>query len=247
MIAVFVKNKKFFIISDIHGKYDMFEKMLGHWNKDTEQLIILGDLIDRGEDSLKVVKKAMTLKDNYGAIILMGNHEDMFLSWLREPHSCYGEHIATLRAFNESEVSIHRLLPEKLARLTIENNPKSISFLKGLPDYVEADNYIFVHAGVDLSLDDWKDTYPVDFKWIREPFLSKENKTGKRVVFGHTPTPFLNEDKSNNVWVSSDKTKIGIDGGAVFKGVLHGLRIDDNEVSAVSITAEGDTIISDIV
>ena len=48
--------------------------------------------------------------------------------------------------------------------------------------------------GVDLRLDDWHDTEPKDFYWIREPFHKGVNNTGKTIIFGHTPLRGLNED-----------------------------------------------------
>ncbi|WP_410471122.1 signal peptidase II, partial [Enterococcus faecium] len=38
------------------------------------------------------------------------------------------------------------------------------------PLYYEWENYLFVHAGVDLTKKDWRKTSLRDFIWIREPF-----------------------------------------------------------------------------
>ncbi|GAK02244.1 serine/threonine protein phosphatase [Geomicrobium sp. JCM 19037] len=64
-----------FIIGDIHGNYDELLQLLTHWDPATETLIFLGDYIDRGPDSLQVVRHVMQLVKE-GAIALKGNHEE---------------------------------------------------------------------------------------------------------------------------------------------------------------------------
>jgi serine/threonine protein phosphatase 1 len=70
-----------------------------------------------------------------------------------------------------------------------------------------------------------KETSEFDFLWIREPFHEGKNRTGKTIVFGHTITPMLYGDmQTTSLWESDGK--IGIDGGAVFGGSLHGVVFD---------------------
>ncbi len=70
--------KRTLVISDIHGELTLFEELLqtAGYNPDQDQLILLGDYIDRGPDSKRVLEKVMELKDG-GAVVLKGNHEDM--------------------------------------------------------------------------------------------------------------------------------------------------------------------------
>ncbi|WP_223837441.1 metallophosphoesterase [Bacillus swezeyi] len=60
-----MKHNITFVLSDIHGEYEKFEELMKHWNSETMNLAILGDMIDRGENSLKVVQKIMQLKKKY--------------------------------------------------------------------------------------------------------------------------------------------------------------------------------------
>lgn len=41
----------FFAIGDIHGKFGLLQDLLKKWNSSSQQLVFIGDLIDRGEDS----------------------------------------------------------------------------------------------------------------------------------------------------------------------------------------------------
>ena len=53
---------------------------------------------------------------------------------------------------------------------------------------METDKYIFVHAGIELDLDDWQRYFRLSKSLIRAPFQEGDNRTGKTIVFGHTPT-----------------------------------------------------------
>ena len=80
-------------MSDIHGCLAEFEERLvqleglGFFAEGcTDQLVLLGDYIDRGPHSLGVVREAMRLeRECPGRVFaLAGNHEDEFLRWLGE-------------------------------------------------------------------------------------------------------------------------------------------------------------------
>ena len=45
----------YFVIGDVHGKAKMLKELLKKWDGES-QLIFLGDLIDRGEDSRAVLE-----------------------------------------------------------------------------------------------------------------------------------------------------------------------------------------------
>lgn len=230
---------KYFVVGDVHGCYDSLVALLEHWNPKTEQLILLGDLVDRGRKSLDVLHLAMRLKEEHGAIILGGNHEDLFLDWLNEPedegfyYDLGGRE--TIDSFFENNLTFQRS-PEQLAKLIKEGFPDVVAFLKERPSFYETSHYIFVHAGIDFNFSDWKNASDSTFKWIRERFIYGKNETGKTIIFGHTPTHLLNQDKSDGVWISPCGTKIGIDGGCVFGGKLHGISIHNDERHMYSVS-----------
>ena len=69
-----------YCISDIHGEYDRYIKMLETINfTDDDFLYILGDAIDRGPDSIAVITDIMSRKN---VQMLLGNHEQMCLDTL---------------------------------------------------------------------------------------------------------------------------------------------------------------------
>lgn len=179
----------YFVIGDVHGCFEMLQWLLTDWNPDTEQLIFLGDLIDRGERSREVVQLAMKLNQDYGAIIIGGNHESMLLEWLDAPsaHANFYYMVGgkqTLASFYDQEI-VDTFFPEKLAEQFKREYAEEIQFLRSLPDYVEQKNYLFVHAGVNLDINDWKNSGSQLFRTIREPFHHGVNKTGKTIIFGY--------------------------------------------------------------
>ena len=67
--------EKLFIIGDVHGCFHTLEKLLESWDSSTEQLIFIGDLIDRGNFTPQTVQLVKQLVKNEDAVCLMGNHE----------------------------------------------------------------------------------------------------------------------------------------------------------------------------
>lgn len=180
----------YYVIGDVHGKAGMLEDLLKTWDGQT-QLLFLGDLIDRGEDSHRVLEMVKDLVDNQGAICLSGNHEYMFLTWLDDPEESYDHYRR-----NGGDTTINSILGRPLdapvdgvedAKRVAAEAADLVEFIRQMPFVVETDKYIFVHAGIDLTLDDWHETTDYKKVWLRKPFHGAENHTGKTIVFGHTP------------------------------------------------------------
>ena len=228
-----MQKDKVFVISDIHGELKMMEEILENWEEEKEQLIILGDLADRGPNSKGTIELAYHLVTQKGAILIKGNHDDMLEKYLEQPaehqlHYYMNGGEATLRSLLGDKLLIDN--PERNAKLVKKNYPWLLPFLKSFIYFYEWEDYLFVHAGVDLTLKSWKDSTKRDFIWIREGFFDQKNTTNKRIIFGHTVTSKLHDDSSNfNIWESRDGL-IGIDGGAVYGGKLNALRLSEEGI-----------------
>ena len=62
-----------YICSDIHGQYDLYKAMLQAIDfSESDQLFILGDMIDRGPDGLQILQDAASRPN---VTCLIGNHE----------------------------------------------------------------------------------------------------------------------------------------------------------------------------
>src|SRR5271157_51566 len=100
------------LIGDIHGCLDEFEELLRtiSYSKNSDRVILLGDLIDRGPDSVGVVRKAREMDLE----CVMGNHDYKFLKWWKNVGSSndvYGKH-PHYTEFSDADVNyIGRMLP----------------------------------------------------------------------------------------------------------------------------------------
>ena len=74
-----------YVISDIHGELALFQKLLEDFDPVNHQLVLIGDLIDRGPKSKECVLLGKELVEKYDAIYLRGNHEEYFLQFLVAP------------------------------------------------------------------------------------------------------------------------------------------------------------------
>lgn len=263
-----------FVVGDIHGELDKLKKLLTQWNSDKQRLVFLGDYIDRGKDSCGVIQFVSKLCKEFGAVAIGGNHEDMFLQWLDHPEDKWfqkwmedpsilnyeeeaGMSESIMYYSNGGDCTIdsfyvescaYRYLPSRHAAYIKSNFAEEVKFLRSLPHYFEwKDQYVCVHAGVNLAYADWRKTSDTDFRWIRTPFHFMRNETGRIFIFGHNPTRFLHPNKSDDVWISPCRTKIGIDGGAVFGGLLHGVIVGDERLVVHSVEQTGELLCKEIV
>src|SRR4051812_25086429 len=73
-------NGRLIAIGDIHGCHVEFAELLDQLDlKSDDRLILLGDLVNRGPDSLRV----LDLARSHHAISLLGNHELRLLKYYR--------------------------------------------------------------------------------------------------------------------------------------------------------------------
>lgn len=210
---------KTIVIGDTHGCYNELKELFndlvskGEYNKDTDRLIFLGDYIDRGKDSRLVIKFIRDLqKKNDNVIALMGNHEDMLLNYYKGIDEAWTWNgcdttLDSYRGFNKQFKD-------------------DMLWMKNLPLYYEDEYFVYVHAGIDVNKPMKKQDRHT-LLWTREEFIYNEKEYHKQVVFGHTPTLFLNE-LSKPVYTIAGN--VDIDTGCVYGGALSALIIEDDEV-----------------
>ena len=144
---------------------------------------MLGDYVDRGPSSKQVFDFIFQLKEEgYQVRCLIGNHEEVFLECIKGPGRLpdwlhYGGRM-TLDSFI---VSAPGDIPTKY-----------VEFMEGLEYYIEVDNYILVHAGLNFgSSEPLKDKYGMTWSRDWEANADLDWLNGRRVIYGHTPIPKL--------------------------------------------------------
>ncbi|MCD6435042.1 MAG: serine/threonine protein phosphatase [Clostridiales bacterium] len=207
---------KKFIIGDTHGCYSEFKELLDSLPIDfkKDQLIMLGDYIDRGPESYEIIQFIKSLREQYGPehiILLRGNHEQMAIdSFENGSNQWFNGYNATLKSFSKNNYSLSQ----------------AVEFFSTLPLFHEDDDFIYVHGGIrpgtsmNLQLKE-------DLLWIREDFIYSSKPLLKTVIFGHTPTMHIN-NSTNPVFLNH---KIAIDTGCVFGYALTALEIIDGKIS----------------
>lgn len=227
-----VSVRQAFVVGDVHGMIDHLDRLLKHWRPEEQQLIFVGDYIDRGPNSKAVLERVRELQASHRAICLRGNHEEMLRETLIAPDIYYARYASNGGTTTMSELlgySVEGMEPMTVVNALKEAHPWLEDWLNRLPFYTQFGQFVVVHAGVNLTLNDWLQTSLRDFVWIRDPFYTEINRTGRTFIFGHTPVMSLHGDlNQKSVWHFNGK--YGIDGGAVYGGVLHGLVIDATEV-----------------
>lgn len=221
-----------FCISDIHGCYEEFLALLEHWQRERELLVLVGDYIDRGPQSKEVVAYIQQLQRTYGeqVVVLQGNHDAMLLEFIAEPVGS----LANRFLRNGGEQTLASFIGEPLQMMTAVEQAQymmthfadTLDYLAHLPMMYEWGAVLFTHAGFDVTKPLAEQTSH-DLLWQRQHYI-QENTTGRRNVFGHTPTFRIRQQHVHDIWLSEDGQYIGIDGGCVFDGQLNALRICKN-------------------
>lgn len=227
--------KKLFVIGDVHGEFDLLEALLKHWDKESQQLVFLGDLADRGPKSKECFEKVMALVENEGAICITGNHEDMILRWLDSPEEKMDWYLRNGAKETFESLFYQGILdeksPDEIAELFRSEYGDLLDFITNLPVYYEHDYAICVHAGFDLTLENYRETERYDAIWIREAFYESDLVPDKLIVHGHSPVTSIRQDKLQTQVIYKNN-KLNIDGGAVYEGSLHGVVIGKNGLEA---------------
>lgn len=215
--------KRILCISDIHGQYKEFLLLLEKisYNFMEDQLILLGDYVDRGNCNVGILYKVIELQKQ-GAIILKGNHDSLAEGTLKDllVNTVTGNTIEHLYCGGENTINeFKKLHKDELVFLY-----KSIKKFQYIYQY---ENYILVHAGVNASKKLLNNTEE-DFLWSRWEFITQKAYENKIIVFGHTPT--INMKNELSIWFDNIyNDKIGIDCGSVFGGKLACLELPSNK------------------
>lgn len=168
-------------IGDIHGHFRALLKLeeLVPF-RDDDQLVFLGDYIDRGPDSKEVIQWLIERHERGNIVTLLGNHDQMMLEapsddvmvdmWIR----CGGD--ATLNSYR----------PADSKRLKLSDIPdEHYEFLRSTCQlYHETETHIFVHGGVATHLS-MADQSEEDLLW-QKLRNAHPHESGKTVVCGHT-------------------------------------------------------------
>lgn len=212
-----------YVISDLHGSYDKFIKLLEEIKfNENDELYILGDVLDRGEKPLEILDYIVSHKN---ITLLKGNHEQMYIDF-------YENNDISLWYHNGGEITHSKILSRDIGY-----DESLYKYLKKLPYIKVIDKFILVHAGLYisddcdyLSLEEFLNQQDEeDCLWNRSNIGRERKYKDYTVICGHTPVQSITNN-CDDVQILQRYGTFYIDCGCVFEGAngkLACLRLED--------------------
>ena len=196
----FPPGRRIIAVSDIHGNLPFFVHLMERIHLSPDDILVLvGDMLEKGEDSLALLRHLMRLSRTHTVYPLCGNCDGLvlrffetdgmdqrfFASYLpRHPES-------TLRQMaREAGCDQTEDLP-RLRRDLRAAFPGEWAYLKAMPTILETEHLLFVHGGVP-SLEHMEQLN----RWTcmkDDDFLGQGHSFSKWVIVGHWPVTLYNE------------------------------------------------------
>lgn len=236
------------VISDIHGNLEYFDGVLEQARFGGNDVLILnGDFLEKGPDSLGVLARVMELCQNGRTYAICGNCDDWpfifqaderidphLLEYIRRKKSGLLWEMCCAAGTDPFEIESFGRCKKELYR----RFKPQWDFLSALPHAIELENFIFAHAGVDPDK-------PLDEHLIQDfvrcdSFLTQGRSFDKWVVAGHWPVMLYGTDTvCANPIIDREKKIISIDGACVLKddGQLNCLIIPNKHSENFSFAA----------
>lgn len=215
-----------FAVGDIHGCFDKLAGLFAACDSISagrpSRFVFLGDYVDRGPDTHKVIDFLIRGQESGRFVCLRGNHEALLTGAAARDRS--DRSLLTWWA-NGGEQTLDSYGVKDPADIPQDH----LAWIERLPLMLQDGERLFVHAGIRPGV-------PVaeqdesDLIWIREPFLSFEGNHGAFVVHGHTPTRSRLPDLRPN--------RLNLDTGACLGGPLTAALFSSGEVKPLMFVNE---------
>lgn len=220
-----------YAMSDLHGCYNKFLGMLGkiHFCEE-DTLYILGDVVDRGPDGIKLL---LELAERKNIICLRGNHDHTafrMLNYLKSP-------VDSPLANRLIEVCHLWLLDggyptfEAFRELDEQHKKKVLVYLNSFPIFDEITaagrSFFLSHTGPEKEKMQNFDLCRMNDFLIGEIEYEKVYFSDKFFVSGHTPIGLIDETYRGRIYQKNNH--IAIDCGAVFGNPLGCICLDTLE------------------
>ena len=225
------------VVSDVHGYGHYLKGLLEkvQYTQD-DTLIIVGDLIEKGGNSLETVRYVMQLKkENPKVHVLAGNvdadrigsfldqsegHEERFLEALRWTKKVWKRGLF-LDMLAELGITVEEVTENNVAEVKEKIRTayrEEIELLWEIPTILICGNYLFVHGGIPTE--NLKELEKEDaFRFMKvDAFMEQPVAFRRCVVVGHWPVClYQTEADDMNPMFDYEKRIISIDGGCALK------------------------------
>lgn len=225
-----------YAMSDLHGCYDKYTNMLKKINfSDNDTLYILGDIVDRGPDGIKIWQDIIKRKN---VTALRGNHDFLAYHLLKilSKSSLFdvlgsGQDDGFVEKYRSWIFDGGSPTEQGFNELDEAEQKKILLFMSYMPIYEEVEvngNKFFLSHTVPNKerMQEFEKLLWQEFI-IGEPEYEKEYFPDKFIVTGHTPTGFIDTKYKGKIWRGNNH--IAIDCGAVFGNPLGCICLDNFE------------------
>lgn len=191
-------GRRVLVISDIHGNLPFFKGVLSaaHYTPD-DVLVLLGDLVEKGPDSLSTLRNIMALAEENTVYCVRGNCDNLVSDFALDegaPEAGFYHHYLNVWRDRCLLVQMGQAAgfetrgPEDLAALrnvVREHFAPELAFLEAMPEILVTPDYLFVHGGVaDEEHLDGLDAWHC---MKNDDFLSQGHSFRRWCVVGHWP------------------------------------------------------------
>ncbi|MCI0658029.1 MAG: serine/threonine protein phosphatase [Acidobacteria bacterium] len=235
-------------VGDLHGNLsaleDLLDKVLSELNP-ADELVFLGDYIDRGPDSRGCIDRILALRNEaaFAVVTLLGNHEDWMLKSRENParHSWIlaMQGFSTIRSYSidaaarigsEIETAGPRLITEEIPlpyHLFFDSLPPAhLAFFEGLKPFHRTPDAVCVHGGLDPHAGRVERQDVECLIWGTDDFVEKY-RGEDAIIYGHWNNAVLDWKRWPRPCITENRT-FGID--TISHGVLTAIRLPDGKV-----------------
>lgn len=229
-----------YIVSDIHGCFDQYRALLEkiHFS-DEDELYVLGDVVDRGPEPIKVLQDMM---ERPNVIFILGNHDFAMYSLMKTlaveiTGENYDKQLTAeiMRDYNLWLEDEGRVTAEQFRKLEPLEMADILDYIAGASLYEVIEHngkeYRLVHAGLsDFAPDKGLDEYELyNFLEERADYSQKYYPQDNIfLVTGHTPTFLIKGWGKTEVYRAHGH--IALDCACVAGGKLAAFCVETEEV-----------------
>ena len=241
--VTFPAGRRVIAVSDIHGNLPFLKGLLEKIEfSDSDILILLGDLLEKGEHSLATLRYVMELSRSHTVYSVCGNCDRLLLDFLgssgRRDKDFFELYLGrwkerTVLAQMCAEIGLPLNCVEDMAAARTrlpEAFPEELAFLRAMPTILRTDRFLFVHGGVPREdrleeLEAWR-------CMKNDDFLRQGHRFDRWVVVGHWPVTLYHEHVPCAApLVDRESRIVSIDGGCVLKA--------DGQLNALFLPGDG--------
>ena len=220
-------EKMTYVMGDLHGELDLFCEMLEKIRfKNTDTLYILGDIIDKGANSIKLLQNLSYRPNVYP---IMGNHEKTAVELLSELPMEAGQ----INPADFDSETLQKILSwskeggmatiSEFMKLSPDEKEGILEYLEDMPPYEIAEVggkvYILAHAGIaDFEEGKDLDSYEPEAFFSEGADYTKQYFDNFYLITAHTPTEEIDPSCQDKIYFGNNH--IAIECGASQGGAL---------------------------